>query len=83
MNITTLPNFDQVALTPQTLDNFDQHVKAARSALLSLKFNRAYALDSVSETSLVACFRVLWTAIQEQLMEKIGNPEFLQRVVPS
>ena len=82
MNITTLPNFDEVAIVPQSLDRLDQHRKAAREALLALKFNRAYALDSVSETSLVAAFRVLWTAIQEELMEKITNPDFLKRVVP-
>ena len=80
MNITTLPNFDEVALIPQSLDRLDQHRKAAREALLALKFNRAYALDDTAETSLASAYRVLWQAFSDGLMEKIGNNEFVARV---
>ena len=76
MNLTTIPNLDSVSIQPQSLNGFDGHAKAARSALLALPNNRAYALDDTALTSLVAAFRTFWEAIAQGLIEKFASQIF-------
>lgn len=73
---------DTITIEPQTLENYPQHAKVARSAHASFPNNRAYADDNTSDRSIVALLRTGWLAIKMGYMAKISDREVLERVAP-